>query len=39
MLDMKHVACPVPVAILKAVEAELGFAAAKDVSFQIQKKP
>lgn len=38
MLDMKHVACPVPVAILKAVEAELGFAAAKDVSFQIQKE-
>ncbi len=38
MLDMKHVACPVPVAILKAVEAELGFALPKDVSFQIQKE-
>jgi hypothetical protein len=38
MLDMKHVACPVPVAILKAVEAELGFALPKDVSFQIQRE-
>lgn len=39
MLGMKHAACPVPVAILKAVEAELGFALPKDVSFKIQKKP
>jgi len=36
---VEHLVCPVPVAILKAVEAELGFAAAKDVSFHFQKEP
>ena len=36
--DMEHISCPIPVAILKAVEAELGFAAPKDVSIKIQKK-
>jgi len=35
--NMEHSACPIPVAILKAAEAELGFAAAKDVSFHFQK--
>lgn len=38
MLNMEHISCPIPVAILKAVEAELGFAAPKDVSIKIQKK-
>ena len=37
--NMDHITCPVPVAILKVAEAELGFAATKDVSFKIQKKP
>ncbi|MBA7659946.1 hypothetical protein ES703_67942 [subsurface metagenome] len=39
VLDMKHISCPIPVAILKAVEAELGFALPKDVSFHFQKEP
>jgi len=39
VLDMKHISCPIPVAILKAVEAELGFAALGDVSFHFQKEP
>lgn len=38
VLNMEHISCPIPVAILKAVEAELGFAAPKDVSIKIQKK-
>ncbi len=38
VLDMKHISCPIPVAILKAVEAELGFALPKDVSIKIKKK-
>ena len=38
MQDMDHVSCPILSAILKAVEAELGYALPKDVSFHIQKE-
>ena len=38
MQDMDHISCPILSAILKAVEAELGFAATKDVSFHFQKE-
>ncbi len=33
----KHVACPVPAAIVKAVEAAAGLALPKDVSFRMEK--
>ena len=38
VLNIGHISCPVPVAILKAVEAELGFAAPKDVAIRFKSK-
>jgi hypothetical protein len=34
---IKHPACPVPAAILKAIEVEMGFALPKDVTMTIEK--
>ncbi len=34
---MDHITCPIPVAIMKGVEAELGMAVPKDVSMRIDK--
>jgi len=34
---IRHAACPVPSAILKAIEAEVGLALAKDVSIQFEE--
>ena len=34
--NVGHITCPVPVAILKAVEAELGLASSKDVAIQFK---
>jgi hypothetical protein len=34
---ISHTACPVPSAILKAIEAEVGLALAKDVSIQFEE--
>ncbi len=36
--NFKHAACPVPAAIIKAIEAEAGLALAKDVSVVIEKE-
>ncbi len=36
--NFKHAACPVPTAIIKAIEAEAGLALPKDVSMVIEKE-
>jgi hypothetical protein len=36
---LRHVACPVPSAILKAVEVEVGACAPKDVHVRLEKGP
>ncbi len=36
---LKHAACPVPAAILKAVETELGLNVARDVTILFKKEP
>ncbi len=36
--NLKHVACPVPAAILKALEVEAGLNVAKDVTIHFAKK-
>ena len=37
-LHIRHTACPVPSAILKAIEAEVGAAVPKDVKFTFQAR-
>ena len=34
--NIEHITCPVPVAILKAIEAELGLALPKDVAIRFK---
>jgi hypothetical protein len=36
---LRHTACPVPAAILKAIEVEVGAALAKDVTIRFKQKP
>ena len=36
-LNLKHVACPVPSAIIKALEVEAGFCVAREVTMKFEK--
>lgn len=36
---LKHVACPVPMALLKAIEAEIGAALPRDVTVRFVEEP